>query len=275
MPLHFTKMHGAGNDFLVIDNRVYRLDDAAAARLAQRACPRRFGVGADGLLLLDDSPDAGFRMRYYNADGSRAAFCGNGARCLARFAYRRGVAGASMTFESDDGLHRAVIEGQTVRISMADPANVRLNRPLTGYARAKTVHTLNTGADHAVLLSGDLEAEDVENHGRELRYHPLFHPAGTNVNFVRRLDASAIAVRTYERGVEAETLSCGSGGVAAVVAMTLLEGLTPPIKVHTRSGETLTVDFRRGERGIAGVTLQGSAHFVYDGELAEETFGEG
>jgi diaminopimelate epimerase len=270
MPFPFTKMHGAGNDFILLDNRLLELDDAAASRLAKRLCGRRTGIGADGLVLLDASRTAAFRMRHYNPDGSRASFCGNGARCLARFAYRRGLTGPAMAFEADDGPHEAEIIGDQVRLSMVDPTDIRLNRTVSGFVRSSTVHTLNTGADHAVVCSEDVGLEAVEADGRALRMHPMFHPAGTNVNFLQALDASTIAVRTYERGVEAETLSCGTGAVACAVAFALLQDARPPIQVRTRSGETLTVTFDRRGMTISRVALQGSAHLVFDGEWLEK-----
>ena len=269
MPIHFTKMHGAGNDFIVIDNRTYQLNDAVAAQFAKQVCHRRFGIGADGILLLDSGRHADFQMRYYNSDGSRS-FCANGARCLARFAYHRGMVGKAMIFEADDGRHEAVIVGRAVRLHMTDPAMVDLNRTISAYPRAETVHSINTGTQHAVLHSDDVIQEDVVHHGRVLRQHSLFQPLGTNVNFVQTMDTSRIAVRTYEKGVEAETLSCGTGAVAAVAVMTLLDEIEPPVMVHTRSGETFSVNFTRNGSVIRGVTLEGSAHIVYDGEFLEE-----
>lgn len=268
--LSFTKMAGAGNDFIVIDNRTLRLTDARAASLARLVCPRRTSVGADGLLLLDASRETDFRMRYYNADGSRAPFCGNGARCLARFAYRRGIVGPEMAFDADDGRHQATIVGREVRLRLVDPADVILNRRIDGFARSPVIHTLNTGTVHAVIRSDDVEAEDVARDGRALRSHPMFQPGGTNVNFMQTVAPSGLALRTYERGVEAETLSCGTGAGAAAVTFALLDGVPAPITVHTRSGEPLVVDFQRDGDSITGVSLQGSAHIIYDGELAED-----
>lgn len=267
----FTKMHGAGNDFILIDNRPLRLDDGAARRLAKRLCARRTAIGADGLMLLDTGEAGDFRMRHYNLDGSRASFCGNGARCMARFAYRRGIAGPVMTFEADDGSHVAEILEDQVRLHTIDPTGIRLSCAIAGYPRATLVHTLNTGVDHAVLPSPDIALEAVERDGRQLRRHPFFQPDGVNVNFFQPMDAANIAVRTYERGVEAETLSCGTGAVACAVVFSLLEDAPPPIRAHTHSGETLTVMFHRREGRISEVTLEGSAHVVFEGVWQEET----
>lgn len=267
--IHFTKMHGAGNDFIVIDNRSLRLQDTEAVRLTQRLCPRRTGIGADGLVLLEPGHRTEFRMRHYNTDGSRATFCGNGARCLARFAYRKGVAGASMTFEADDGMHHATIVGDDVQLHMVDPNAIMLHRPILDYTRTAVLHTINTGAPHAVILSDDVTAEDIERDGRALRRHDLFQPYGTNVNFVQQTGPGALVIRTYERGVEAETLSCGTGAVAAALTVALLDGTGAPVMVQTHGGETLVVDFQRQDEAITGVILQGSAHMVFDGELTE------
>lgn len=261
----FTKMHGAGNDFILLDNRSLQLGDPEARHLARQMCTRRTAIGADGLILMDLSATTDFRMRHYNPDGSRASFCGNGARCLARFAYRCGLAETTLRFDADDGRHTALIQGDLVKLQMVDPTEIHLDRPLTDFPRLPIVHTLNTGVPHAVALSSDLRLEAVEQRGRLLRGHTLFQPDGVNVNFFQPLDAANLAVRTYERGVEAETLSCGTGAVACAVVFALLEDAQPPIRIHTASGEVLTVDFERQTKGIRNVTLEGSAHFVFDG----------
>lgn len=266
----FTKMHGAGNDFILVDNRSFLLGDPEARHLARQMCPRRTAIGADGLILMDASPTTDFRMRHYNPDGSRASFCGNGARCLARFAFRYGLAEPILRFEADDGLHNAEIQNDQVKLQMVDPTDIRLGRPLTDFPRLPVIHTLNTGVPHAVALSSDLRLEAVEQRGRLLRGHPLFQPDGVNVNFFQPLDAANLAVRTYERGVEGETLSCGTGAVACAVVFALLEDARPPIRVHTASSEVLTVDFERQTDGICQVTLEGSALFVFDGNWLRE-----
>ena len=268
----FTKMHGAGNDFILVDNRSLLLGDLEARHLARRMCARRTAIGADGLILMDASPTTDFRMRHYNLDGSRASFCGNGARCLARFAYRCGLAGSTLRFEADDGLHNAEIRDDQVKLEMVDPTDIRLERPLPDFPRLPVVHTLNTGVPHAVALSSDLRLEAVEQRGRLLRRHTLFQPDGVNVNFFQPLDAANLSVRTYERGVEAETLSCGTGAVACAVVFALLEDAQPPIRVHTASGEVLTVDFDRQAERFSLVTLEGSAHLIFDGNWLGEAF---
>jgi len=176
-----------------------------------------------------------------------------------------------MTFVADDGPHDAEILETRVRLRMVDPSDIVLNRRIDGYERSEIVHTLHTGTEHAVLASPDVKLEPVEQTGRVLRRHPLFQPGGVNVNFFQPLDGANIAVRTYERGVEAETLSCGTGSVASALVFALLEEVPSPIRVHTRSGETLTVRFERQEDRIGDVWLEGSAHYVFEGRWYEET----
>lgn len=269
-PISFTKMHGAGNDFIIVDSRRRILAEDNAVRFAQRQCSRRTGVGADGLILLDDDTSADFRMRHYNPDGSRAPFCGNGARCLARFAYRHGIAEREMQFEADDGRHHAVIDGQNVRLHMRAPDQITLHRSISDYPRTGTLHTIDTGTKHAVIRSEDVKKELVEEDGRTLRYHSMFQPDGTNVNFVQKTGLSQLAIRTYERGVETETLACGTGTVAAAVVFALTDGVSSPVSVHTHGGETLTVDFRQNGTKITDVILTGSAHMVFEGTLGGE-----
>lgn len=269
-PIYFTKMHGAGNDFIIVDSRRRNLPEDYAVRFAQRQCSRRTGVGADGLILLNDDTATDFRMSHYNPDGSRASFCGNGARCLALFAYRHGIAGREMAFGADDGLHHAVIDGQKVRLHMIEPDQFMVHRSISEYPRTNTLHTIDTGTKHAVIRSEDVGKELVEEDGRALRYHSMFQPDGTNVNFVQKTGLSALAIRTYERGVEAETLACGTGTVAAAVVLALTDGVTPPVSVHTHGGETLVVDFRQNDTKITDVTLTGSAHMVFEGTLGGE-----
>jgi diaminopimelate epimerase len=265
--ISFTKMHGAGNDFILVDNRRQSWPDEIAGRLARRWCNRRTGIGADGLILLEEGESTPFRMRHYNLDGSRASFCGNGARCLARFAYHRGIANLSMAFEADDGVHKAEIVGTEVALTMTDPCDIGLNRSLPDDPILACYHTLNTGTDHAVFPSKNVTGEAVETTGAHLRHHPIFQPGGTNINFVQPLTAASLSVRTFERGVEAETLSCGTGAVACAVVHVLTGEMKSPIEVHTRSGEILLVSFEYNNDLLTNVILRGSAHWVFSGEV--------
>lgn len=257
------KMNGAGNDFVVADNRQggFPADPAAIAHI----CDRRFGVGADGVLLVEPSGRADFFMRYYNADGSEAEMCGNGARCISRFYVEQCSAKSrEVKFETKAGMMQATVAGDSVRLQMTDPQDVRLRRKLAG----REYHSINTGVPHVVFFSDDVAREPVAELGAEVRYHADFAPRGTNVNFVQRLAGhNAIRVRTYERGVEAETLACGTGVTASAILAHLVHGLTPPIKITVQSGRQLEVDFARAGDAIRDVFLTGPAEYAFAGTL--------
>jgi diaminopimelate epimerase len=268
MRLAFTKMNGAGNDFIMLDNRDGKvaLDSTRIALL----CDRHRGVGADGVLAVE-SPlqGADFRMRYYNADGGEAEMCGNGARCFARFARKLGAPQAEMSFETPAGIIRASFPGnEVVRVTMNDPHSHRTPVDLQINGRSLEVHTLNTGVPHAVVFTDDLEAVDVSKDGAALRYHPAFFPKGTNANFVQVLSSDLIAIRTYERGVEGETLACGTGVCAGALLHHLRTHSPSPVHVKVRGGETLHVAFEASQRGIHNVTLTGAADFVFEGTIS-------
>lgn len=267
MLLSFTKMNGAGNDFVVVDNRnqALSLDVSRVALL----CDRHRGVGADGVLAVEPSRQgADFRMRYYNADGGEAEMCGNGARCFARFARRLGANSAEMSFETLAGIIKASFPGDFVCITMSDPNSYRAPFDLVINGRTLNVHFLNTGVPHVVVFSEDIEAIDVVKDGAALRHHPAFAPRGTNANFVQVLAPQAIAIRTYERGVEAETLACGTGVCAAALLHSMRDGAASPIKVKVRGGDTLEVGFEAADESLRNVTLTGPADFVFDGTIS-------
>jgi diaminopimelate epimerase len=267
MRLSFTKMNGAGNDFVMIDNRnrALSLDPSRVALL----CDRHRGVGADGVLAVEPSTQgADFRMRYYNADGGEAEMCGNGARCFARFVRRLGASDAEISFETLAGIIRASFSGDLVCITMSDPNSYRAPVDLVINGRTLNVHFLDTGVPHAVVFSDEIAAIDVVKDGAALRHHPAFAPRGTNANFVQVLAPQAIAIRTYERGVEAETLACGTGVCAAALLHSMREGSAPPIKVKVRGGDTLDVGFEAANGSFRNVTLTGPADFVFDGTIS-------
>jgi len=265
--LHFTKMNGAGNDFVMLDNRAlsHRLDKAAIARL----CDRHRGVGADGLIAVEPAQNgADFRMRYYNADGGEAEMCGNGARCFARFASRIGGKNGAITFETQAGAIGARLLGDEVQIAMSTPHSLALGTELMAADEKLTVHFLNTGVPHAIVFVEDLEKADVVKLGAALRYHTHFSPKGTNANFVAELPGGGIAIRTYERGVENETLACGTGVTAAALIFARLTGAASPVGVQVRGGDALQVGFDTDGDGWKNVTLTGPAEFVFEGEVA-------
>lgn len=264
----FTKMNGAGNDFVLLDNRAGRagLDPAAVARL----CDRHRGVGADGVLAVEPAQGAGadFRMRYYNRDGGEAEMCGNGARCFARFAARlTGRALESIRFETPAGVIGAHFEGERVRLAMSAPRDLRLRETLEALARRWTVHSVDTGVPHAVIFVDEPGEVDVAALGAALRFHPHFAPRGTNVNFVGAAAPGRLILRTYERGVEAETLACGTGAVAAGLIYSALHDLDGPVDVAVRGGEDLRIGFTRAGGDYQEVTLSGPADFVFTGEI--------
>lgn len=271
-PLTFSKMAGGGNDFVVIDNRGGRITDPVA--LARRICTRALSVGADGLVLIEGSARATFRMRYWNSDGSAGEFCGNGTRCAARFALLNVIAGRRMTIETDSGIVGAEIgEGGIVTISMPSPQSFRAVRPVT--VGSQTIHgsSIRVGVPHYVLfLRDDLWSQNIVPLGRAIRTHPELVPdGGANVNFVSVRGEHAIEVRTYERGVENETLACGSGIVSAAVISALFGKVKPPVSVLTRSGITLEVEFVLRDGYAEEVKLRGDARLIYRATITPET----
>jgi diaminopimelate epimerase len=268
MELAFSKMNGAGNDFVVLDNRDGKLllDSARVAQL----CDRHRGIGADGLLVVEPaSRGADFRMRYYNADGNEAEMCGNGARCFARFTQRFENKTDKISFETISGIIRASFSNSgEVCVAMSDPHSHRPPANLEINGRTLEVYFINTGVPHAVVFVGDLDTIDVRRDGAALRYHPDFAPKGANANFVQVLAASSVAIRTYERGVEDETLACGTGVCAAALLQHLRAGSAPPISVTVRGGDLLRVGFERSGDKLGHVTLTGPADFVFEGAIS-------
>ncbi len=261
-------MTGAGNDFVVIDNRSKQIKDGAG--LARRLCDRRWGVGADGMLLLEPSSAADYRMMYYNADGSYGGMCGNGGRCIAAFANMRGLAGASQRFEALDYVYSAILKDGLVELLMKDPRDLRTNIVLPIGGKRLRMHFVDTGSPHVVIMlskKDDLAKVAVERIGRQIRNHREFKPEGTNVNFVKLERDNGLSIRTYERGVESETLACGTGSIASAVIAHETAGLMPPIRIVPRSGETLEVNFAETKGGIREVKLKGPAKVVFEGNV--------
>jgi diaminopimelate epimerase len=283
-PVSFAKMSGTGNDFIIIDHRQPFIPEADLAEFVRLVCRRRFSVGADGLILIEDSETADFRWQFYNGDGSRAEMCGNGARCAARFAYEKNIAPAAMRFETDAGEIEAFIldvSGESVKIRLTAPEDLRLNIPLSIGRVEQTLHFINTGVPHTVVLVNDAGMIPVADWGREIRFHETFQPAGTNANFTQVLPGDTLMVRTYERGVEGETMACGTGAVASALVAVLLEQANPPVTVITSGGERLTIHFsvtgEGSERQLdpaAGIFLEGPVHRIYEGEMSPDALQE-
>ena len=260
-------MSGAGNDFVVIDNR-RKIFPSPPAKMAVKLCAPKTGIGADGVLLLERSRRARFRMRIINPDGSEAEMCGNGARCLARYACLRKIAPSRMVFETKAGLIGATVQGAKVKIRMSEPRDLRaLKINLDGAVR--DIFFVNTGVPHAVTFVRRIEQLDVTAWGRMIRNQAAFRPAGTNADFVAVIDDHNIAVRTYERGVEGETLACGTGSVASALVSALVKGSLSPVRVHTRGGEILKIYFKLTGGKFSEVYLEGDVKYLFDGVWQE------
>lgn len=267
--VEFSKMNGAGNDFVVIDNR--DLSHQLSKEEIARICQRQRGVGADGLLAVEPAENgADYKMRYYNADGGEAEMCGNGARCFARFVNRlEGGNLETTSFETIAGAIEAEFIGDEVKIELSKPFDLALGLELEIADSTALVHSLNTGVPHAVLFVENLAEVNVREWGSAVRYHGQFAPAGTNVNFVEVREPGLIAIRTYERGVEDETLACGTGMVACAILHHELSETPTPIRVQVAGGDVLTVEFdREAEGDYRNVTLLGPADFTFDGTLS-------
>lgn len=267
MTVAFTKMNGAGNDFVLIDNRAQniRLSREDVARI----CHRQRGVGADGILLLTPprSGQAEWAWDFYNSDGSTADMCGNGARCFARFIQKITGTNGATSFETGAGVIRATFQGDRVTINLTDPKDLRLNQEVRLSSGPAKIHSLNTGVPHAILFVPDADRAMVQNQGAEIRHHEHFAPKGTNVNFVQVLEPGQIRVRTFERGVEGETLACGTGVTAAALVSARLHRFSSPVKVQVQGGDRLEVAFREENGSMRDVHLSGPADFVFDGQI--------
>lgn len=269
--IKFYKISAAGNDFILIDNRKKILPKNISA-LSKRLCDRKFSIGADGLIALEESKTADFKMRFYNSDGSQAAMCGNGGRSLARFANTLGIAHKKMMFETDAGIVKAEIINNNVRLGLYEPKEARLSFPLKVEKKEFDVSFINTGVPHAVIFVNDIEKADVLSIGQMVRYHRAFGPAGTNVDFVQKKDEHTIYVRTYERGVEGETLACGTGVTASAIVAGLIKLVRQPVDCITKGGDVLRVSYTLNEGGdllspVSNVYLEGPAEIAFRGEI--------
>lgn len=283
-PIPFTKMHGSGNDFIVIDHRTPLIPPAAEAAFVRAVCLRRTGIGADGVVFIEDADPAGpevdFRWRYVNADGSEGAMCGNGAMCGARFAVLNGIAPARCAFQTPSGLVRAEVDGAHVRLAMGDAGPYTPPRAVETSIGDLAIASIPVGVPHAVIVTDDADAWPpvgaFEAIGRELRWHAAFAPAGTNVDVIAPLGPDRIRMRTYERGVEAETLACGTGAVASAIAASQ-QGLVDsglPVEVLASGGWPLVVSFTwdAATQTAREITLAGRAVVVGRGVLDPEAW---
>ena len=268
MLVDFIKMNGAGNDFILIDNRNGHL--SLTTEQIVRLCHRQKGIGADGLILLKNckSGQADFAWGFYNSDGSEAEMCGNGSRCFARFIQTLVPdIGPTVSFETISGIIHAEFLGDQVKVELTQPHSLSLNIHLSWEDQTGEVHFLNTGVPHTVCFVDDIESVPVKKWGEALRYHPYFSPKGTNVNFAQRMPDGSIRVRTYERGVEGETLACGTGVTATALVSAAIFHLQSPVKIHTRGGDILQVGFVREGAAFKNVTLTGPAEIAFRGQV--------
>lgn len=268
MVLEFTKMNGAGNDFVLLDNRArqFQLTRGQIVRL----CDRHRGIGADGLIVLVPcvSGKADWAWEFYNRDGSAGEMCGNGARCFARFVQRRAGLGGDFTFETGAGVIAAHFQGERVTVNLTQPRDLRLNEPVPLSTGRHTIHSLDTGVPHAVLFVPDADQALVQQLGPEIRRHPHFGPRGTNVNFVQVLRSGHIRVRTFERGVEDETLACGTGVTASALIAARVHRFASPVTIQVQSGDHLEVSFQEKDGAFSDVRLTGPAEFVFEGRIS-------
>ncbi len=266
--IHFYKMNGAGNDFVVIDNRDLSLNLSKSE--IERLCDRHRGVGADGLLAVEPATgSADYKFRYYNADGGEAEMCGNGARCFARFvSHLPAEIPASVSFETIVGDLSAKILGENIQIDLSEPFDLEQGLALSIPSGDFIIDSINTGVPHVVVFVDDVDAIDVVKIGAEIRYHKHFSPAGTNVNFAQIIGEKHLKIRTYERGVEDETLACGTGMTACALIHNLKSEALGPIAIDVKGGDTLAIDFTRNDATLfSNVTLTGPADFVFEGDI--------
>ncbi|NNF86582.1 MAG: diaminopimelate epimerase [Winogradskyella sp.] len=253
----FYKYQGTGNDFIIIDNRSSQFNKNNTKRVSA-LCDRRFGIGADGLILLENDDEVDFKMVYYNSDGNESTMCGNGGRCITAFANMLGIISENAVFRAIDGLHQSRLEGEKVYLQMQDVDTVKINDSYV---------YLDTGSPHHVTLVNDVEALNIKSEGALIRYSDLYGKDGCNINFVQQVDETQFKVRTYERGVEDETLSCGTGVTAVAIAMSALNKTNKKqVELETPGGE-LSVKFSKQNDSYSDIWLIGPATFVYKGEI--------
>jgi diaminopimelate epimerase len=268
--MEFWKMNGSGNDFILIDNRDGKVHEKDMSAVVRGACRRRESVGADGMIFIVNSKKYDFAWKFFNADGGEAEMCGNGSRCAARFASLNGIAGNSMTFETLAGPISAEVKGRTVKVLMPVPYGLKKDMELPLKSGRINVDFINTGVPHAVVHVKDLDSHPVFEEGREIRYHSTFSPAGTNANFISVRNPGYIEVRTYERGVEDETLACGTGSIASALTANARGMVFSPVTIKTRGGEELKIYFEKNSDSFTKVWLEGGTSIACKGRLHEE-----
>ncbi|MGA7105311.1 MAG: diaminopimelate epimerase [Candidatus Deferrimicrobiaceae bacterium] len=267
----FSKLNGSGNDFLLVDNRNCAMKGIDLPPFVEKVCDRSRSIGADGMIFIERSRRADFRWRFFNADGTAAEMCGNGGRCAARYAFERRIAGRLVAFETQAGIVRADVSGRRVKLQMTTPGGLATDRTLTLRGRRFRYSYLDTGVPHVVLFVPGIETRDIIGVGRGIRNHRAFAPRGTNVNFAQ-VRKGKVWVRTYERGVEGETLACGTGAVACGILSAVHGFVRPPVTVRTRGGDDLVIHFAPDKKGFGEVYLEGDTSWSCDGVITEEAY---
>lgn len=267
--IYFTKMHGNGNDFIIIDNRISITEQIDVAKFVKTICRRNFHIGADGVIFLERITNGYVTMRYFNADGSEGEMCGNGARCFAKYVFDKGLVPKQMTLKTKSGLYGlTIIDDATVEITFPS-YQVEEIKQIPDAAGGKIVYSVMVGVPHAVFFAdaiNKIATFEYENFARKIRYNKGLFPNGTNVNMVERISANRIYVRTYERGVERETYACGTGAIASSIIVASLKYVQPPVHVMMKGGE-LVVSFREQNGTFTNVKLTGRAETVFEGRF--------
>lgn len=266
MKIKFTKAVATGNDFVIV-NAISSVPHSQYAKLARELCDRKRGIGADGLLIVEKSRRADFKMRIFNPDGSEAEMCGNGSRCIALYAATEGIVSGEMVIDTLAGVLKASVKNGVVKVKLTEPKNIQWNMCLMIDKCPYKLNFVNTGVPHVIHFVNDIEKVDVKNLGAHIRHHGDFSPDGTNADFVEITGKDKIKIRTYERGVEDETLACGTGAVASAVISAEVEKMSSPVTVSTRSGEELKVYFKIVAGDFKEVYLEGKAKLVYEGVI--------
>ena len=268
--IEFWKMSGSGNDFILIDNRHDEIKDREMGRLVQRACRRRESVGADGVIFVTRSKKYDFGWHYFNADGGEVEMCGNATRCVSRFAFLNGITGPKMTFETLAGPVSSEVKGRMVKVLMPTPTGLDMDLDLERRQGWKTVDFINTGVPHAVICVDNISNYPVKEQGKAIRFHKRFSPGGTNADFMEITGSDQIKMRTYERGVEDETLACWTGAIACALTASARDMVSSPVKVKTLGGEDLIIYFQKDVDAFGQVWLEGNTSIIYQARMNQE-----
>ncbi len=265
--IKFMKLSGSGNDFIFVENFDNEFKEESMPDFVKSVCRRGLSVGADGLMFIESSEKADFKWRFFNADGSEGEMCGNGGCCAIRFAKETGLIKKEGSFETMAGVLDASINGNRVKLKMTKPHSFTQSTKIILRDEEVLLDSINTGVPHAILYTKKLDSVDVLNDGREIRRHSIYQPDGTNVDFVKVLDRNNITIRTYERGVEDETLACGTGAVASSLVAAARDLVESPVNVQVKSGESLVIHFEGSPEDTSDVYMEGDTRLVYTGEM--------